>query len=631
MRNLWKLLAGFSALALIVMLVNAAGTTVHPVYAEDEPVEEEELIRLTTINVAYTASEWWLVHWSDNEIGCRFLVEHDGLPTGDEIKTWCGNSLYQTWSNSDPCEIAETGGDVSQCPGMYLSYFQSYDRTRDVEIELPLPSVWISLAGCDQQQPDNSCNSMPNLRLVAEEPLANESVIRINGFIGDEPFSCPGNECTVPLKATGTNGSPMEFWADSSFGDSSEHYTALIRVQPWGDFMSPDQASDTEQRWYVDVLSSQWRGAEPASASDVWQVFPEVGGPPPWLQTPDSSEELYSTYSLYYLAGMLIRNNEVDVSGCPDGGMETDEIANQCGVEAAYDRVVEWQNRFDEEIYQTALETGVPAQLLKNVFSRESQFWPGIYKTYQEAGLGQLTENGADTVLLWNPDFFGQFCPLVLDQSICDLGFGNLNEEEQAMMRGALVQKVNATCPDCTVGIDMTQANFSVKIFANTLLANCEQVGRLITNITRQSPGAVSNYEDLWRFTLANYNAGPGCLSSAIEDTYKSRKSLTWENVSANLEEGCQGAIDYVQDISVELSGVTPTPTSWVFQETVQATPSAGSVTPQPTTTPTPQSSPIGGATVTPNLGSYPLPGNTPTAGGGYPGAGNTPVPGGYP
>ena len=89
------------------------------------------------------------------------------------------------------------------------------------------------------------------------------------------------------------------------------------------------------------------------------------------------------------------------------------------------------------EILQAANDTGVPARLLKNVFSRESQIWPGIYKTYREAGLGQLTDNGADTILLWNAEFYHQFCPLVLDAEHCERGYVYMNAEDQALLRGA--------------------------------------------------------------------------------------------------------------------------------------------------------------------------------------------------
>ncbi len=78
--------------------------------------------------------------------------------------------------------------------------------------------------------------------------------------------------------------------------------------------------------------------------------------------------------------------------------------------------------------------------------------------------------------------------PLVLDTEVCQRGFGNLDQAEQEMLRGALVQKVNAACPDCPLGIDLTQANFSISIFARSLLANCEQVGQIIFNTTRQKP-----------------------------------------------------------------------------------------------------------------------------------------------
>ena len=98
----------------------------------------------------------------------------------------------------------------------------------------------------------------------------------------------------------------------------------------------------------------------------------------------------------------------------------------------------------------------------------------------------------------------------MLDKQYCELGFGNLGEFEQNLLRGALVKKVNASCPDCSSGIDLTEASYSVKVFAEGMLANCEQVGRIITNLTDFNPGQVSSYEDLWRFTLVNYNAGPG-------------------------------------------------------------------------------------------------------------------------
>jgi hypothetical protein len=251
----------------------------------------------------------------------------------------------------------------------------------------------------------------------------------------------------------------------------------------------------------------------------------------------------------------LISQGVVDVSACEDKGLLSNGAASQCGLEAAQPAVEEWQNRFDELIFQTSQKTEVPAQLLKNLFSRESQFWPGVFRNGADVGLGQLTEGGADTALLWNPSFYRQFCPLVLSQSLCESkGYANLTARHQAMLRGALIHSVDGRCDDCPLGLDLSRADFSVEIFARTLLANCEQAGNTIWAATKNPPGVTVSYEDMWRFTLVNYNAGSGCLSTAIKRTYKGDvKTLDWATVSAALDEACQGAVGYVEDIAKDV------------------------------------------------------------------------------
>ena len=126
----------------------------------------------------------------------------------------------------------------------------------------------------------------------------------------------------------------------------------------------------------------------------------------------------------------------------------------------------------------------------------------------------------------------------------------SLNEEEQVELRHALVRSVNATCEDCPLGLDLTQADFSVAVFAHTMIANCEQAGQVVQNYTGQIPGEIASYENLWKFTLVNYNAGGGCLAEAITQALGEGLELTWDNVSPFLTGACSGAIDYVNDIS---------------------------------------------------------------------------------
>ncbi len=604
-----------SKLLLILLVLLLPGLLLLPwqqvELAQAQGAQSTPEVRKNTQVVSFTWYDWWMARWENNEVVCRILIEHTGLPTGSEILNACSTQLFNEWKNTKPCQNL---ADPTGCRGMYLYFIRSFPGKRSVEVTLPNPQVWISLLDCNPSPTPNICTSLPTLLLTGEEPLANETIIRIQGTIGGQPFSCPGNMCTLPLAPTGTQGISLEFWGDSSHGDSTDHFTAMVRVAAQGDFMAPEANVEVDMaRWNVDIISSQWRDGTLASCSDTWQVFPDSYGPPAWLNTPLKLKDMMSTYSYYYLAGVLIQNGLVNVSSCPDGGLASDMVANQCGLEAALPQVQDWQNQFDQEILEVANDTGIPGQLMKNVFGRESQFWPGLYGTIAEAGLGQLTEKGADTLLMWNTDYYASFCPTVLSSDACQQGFVFLKPDQQSMLRGALMSRVNASCPDCPLRIDLAQAAFSVRIFAESMRASCQQTARIVFNITNRSPGQVSTYIDLWKMTLANYNAGAGCLYDAARAAWGKYRFLTWDNVSSNLEPACQPVVDYVASIS-QGQIATPTPTSWVFQGTPlppPVYPTAPPITsPSPTRAFTPTKTPTNTPTRTPTATST---GPTPT------------------
>ena len=138
-----------------------------------------------------------------------------------------------------------------------------------------------------------------------------------------------------------------------------------------------------------------------------------------------------------------------------------------------------------------------------------------------------------------------------MDSETCGAGYANLDEEQQVSLRRALVNSVDATCEECPLGLDLTQADFSIGVFAHTLIANCEQAGQVVYNYTGKSPAEIASYEDLWKFTLVNYNAGGGCLAEAVSGANASNElPLTWDMVSPFLIGACSGAVDYVNDIS---------------------------------------------------------------------------------
>ena len=96
-------------------------------------------------------------------------------------------------------------------------------------------------------------------------------------------------------------------------------------------------------------------------------------------------------------------------------------------------------------------------------------------------------------------------------------------------------------------------------------MANCEQTGKIVQNVTGKSAGRTLDYETLWKLTLVNYNAGPGCLSEAFEQASQvasAETPLGWDLVAQALDPACRGAIGYVEDISKPQPTSTPAPDS---------------------------------------------------------------------
>ncbi len=562
--------------------------------------------RQMEILVPFKEYQWWLLRWDTNEIVCTVMVEHEDIPTAAEVKNSCEEDAYEAWLVSAPCQEAAEGGAITQCPGLYLYYVTTRPNERTVLVNLPLPLVKLSMRGCDPTPQKNQCDQLPSLVFFGEEPLPNEQITSLHIRIENNFFDCPGSACQIMMKPTGLKGVDVEFWANSSFGDETKHYKARVRIVDGGVSTEPGK-----KNWIVDVISSQWQGTITESCAATWEAFPTLGDPPQWLSSPQEASNLASDTPFVFLAGQLIAWEAVDASECPQGGLLSNGAATVCGLERARSVVNDWQDQFDQKIIDVANIRKIPAQLLKNIFAQESQFWPGEI-IHNEFGLGQMTDQGADAPLLWNPAFYNQFCPLVLHEAICAKGYAQLDAASQAMLRGAAASRTNASCPNCEFGVDLAHAEFTVDLFAQTLIGNCEQVAYIMYNLSGKSPGAVSTYEDLWRYTLVNYNAGPGCLITAL-NTAKTREGISkinWQTVSTYMSESCQNAITYVERVTRDRANKIPdfvaTPTQIVIPG--ERGSDAGT-TPLPTiaatiSTPTPTPTP-------PNVGGYPPPAAT--------------------
>jgi len=527
--------AGWTATTLLIVFAAVSAVRTWRVSAAGQQPPGPDRVEVVTQD--YTSYDWWLTSWENNKVACSMNIDHAGAPTNGEIYSICGATFYNSWAATKPCDTSED--DPATCKGYYLVFVKSEPSQRQVGVIQPPPMVWVSLNDCVPYNSTFRCNKLPTLVLTGEEPMGSEHITSLAGRVDGVAFTCDPT-CYLDMAPTKDTGVNLEFWAYSSYGDSSVLFTARVRVAA--------SADPTDHSWYVDILSTQWRGAPLAGCSETWSVFPPVGGVPAWLSTPSTVEDLATNIPYEYLAANLIKHGVVDASTCADGGLLNNGQVSPCGLEAARSAVNDWQNRFDGLIFSAYQETGVPAQILKSIFSRESQFWPDGTVGHPEVGLGQMTDGGADTTLMWNRTFYEQFCPSVLDGALCGRGYVHLTSDQQDILRNALVDSVKASCPDCALGVDLARAENSVDIFANTLLANCDQAG-MVTDLNNTRNAAVG-YEDLWRFSLVNYNAGPGCLGLAINKTSALGEPLDWAHVSSHLTAVCQGALDYVTDIS---------------------------------------------------------------------------------
>ena len=499
--------------------------------------------RTMTIKIDVTEHEWWLVRWEDNSQVCNLRIEHDELPTPDEIYVQCGLKIYNTWAKSPPCAVAESNQN-ELCSGVYLFRVGMEKLQKEIVVDLPAPRAWIEIVDCESKNRSGFCADIPSIHVSAEEPLPNEIITQIQGRLNEIPFLCTGNSCEIKLRNTHDLGVLIEFWADSSYGDTSIHYKGRIRVSKIVDEENDDYA------WQVDIISDQKDISNVEGCAKIWGSFPPLGSLPVWLENPYYPIFLESDQPYTYLAGQLISQGFVDASDCDDLGVSESGFATQCGLDRSRSAVQLWQNLFNVNIIRSAQKSGVPSQLIKHIFAIESQFWPATKKAlYYEYGFGHVNELGADTVLLWNQDFYFQFCPLVLDINICNAGYSQLDKWNQILLRGALLSEMEVDVSVPRKDIDSEQIQASMDMVAETLLGNCSQVDRMIFNETDRRAGDISNYEDLWRFTLVNYHSGPGCLSEAMREVLKDGDKLNWVTVSAALESVCPEALNYVKSI----------------------------------------------------------------------------------
>jgi hypothetical protein len=360
--------------------------------------------------------------------------------------------------------------------------------------------------------------------------------VKIRGNInGSAEFICKGTPCRLSL----STDSVINFQAYTDAGQVSQEYSAEVRISvpSVGEYTVSEKTSPPEQ-----VFTDR--------CSAIWGI-PQNQALPDWAGMPSDPSQLNTNETLYYLAGILIRNGVVDVSSCPSGGM-ANGAPNGCGIEQAKPAIVEWQNKFDLDIWLASNAIGIPAKLFKILLLQESQFWPGnAQNAVAEFGLAQINDMGADVALRWDPNLYQEVCSKVL--SNCNMPYMQQPESLRAIVRGALLTQMNAQCPTCKFGLDLNVAHTSIYTIARVLHATCWDSGKdlSLNNVTAAS------YDDYWKLTMLSYHSGYYCLDAAIKGTVAASETIDWQHVSTHLT--CPGAAKYVDNFWTALSSFSNT------------------------------------------------------------------------
>jgi hypothetical protein len=118
---------------------------------------------------------------------------------------------------------------------------------------------------------------------------------------------------------------------------------------------------------------------------------------------------------------------------------------------------------------------------------------------------------GMRNALDWNRTLYTKFCPASAG--------GNCAAKESIAYQ--ILTSLVSSCVTCEYGIDPAAANRSVDILAQVLLGYCYQTEQIIYNATGWNPVLAVDYSTIWKLTLMNYNAGPGCVFTAVVNAYK--------------------------------------------------------------------------------------------------------------
>lgn len=463
---------------------------------------------------------WVLAWWKDNTIACNIYLDATGNPSFNDVNKYCGEDILTAWKNTPACASSSKTG-TKNCKGLYLLFYGVTKPGEETSApKTPIISTTASQYNCSAW---GTCLENPRMVFTIESDQTPATSHTLKVEINEIETACQQSSCLLDMPLTDEEGVEVKYWAETPGGDVLFAHQFKMR--------NFNLATDTGNQHLFELIGNEWKTSADAAAN-IWGIFPEIGtSQAKWNQRLDDKDQLGTNIDYSMLAGRLIWYGYVDASGCPNSGLLPNGNADECGLEKAQPLVLEWQNRFNSVILQASEKTKIPPRIIKGLIAQESQFWP-MWPSKPEFGYGMMTEKGIDLLLTWNTDYYLDLCNQHYTPDDCDDGYSSLTEEQQQFLRGVSLLSVG------------TDEEFV--LLAEIIKAACAQTGHLVSLITKKEPGEVYDYETLWRISLGVYTSGSGCMSEAINYSWKHyKRAMSWEEFKTQIQPGCYGAKEY--------------------------------------------------------------------------------------
>ena len=97
--------------------------------------------------------------------------------------------------------------------------------------------------------------------------------------------------------------------------------------------------------------------------------------------------------------------------------------------------------------------------------------------------------------------------------------------------------------------IAKTNTAEEIDLLTATVKASANQIEQIILNVSEFPLEEITDYESLWKFSVANYYAGSGCVQQAIMSTYYYGYPLLRKTEKNYIGYGCEKAVEYVDRV----------------------------------------------------------------------------------